>query len=290
MPPALPPIWQERVTCSIQAAAQYGIPASVLLAVAQREAGTPGRWVRNSNGTYDLGAMQLNSDYVASLARYGIKPGAVLAPGCYSYQLAAWRIRSHLQRDSGDYWTRVANYHSRTPRHNHAYRTVIAASAYRWDAWLKRYRGASAGSSTNVRSGPPLRSVTSGFGMRRHPITGGWRAHEGVDIAARYGTPVVASTDGVVEHAGAAGGYGLMIAVSRPDGLQTRYGHLARLAVAKGQAVRQGQLIGWVGATGQATGPHLHFEVRLQGAPLDPASFFSKPARAVAQLRGKTAG
>jgi hypothetical protein len=113
---------QERVECSIQAANHYRIPALVLLAVAEQEGGKPGQKVRNSNGTYDYGVMQINTVSLADLRRFGINENHVLAKGCYPYYLAAWRIAGHIQNDLGDIWQRVANYHSRTPTYNRIYR------------------------------------------------------------------------------------------------------------------------------------------------------------------------
>ena len=113
------------------------------------------------------------------------------------------------------------------------------------------------------------RAITSGFGWRTHPILGGWRAHSGVDLAAPYGSPVVATADGVVGEANWRGGYGLFVAVES-GGVETRYGHMSRLNVAAGQRVRQGDVIGYVGSTGRSTGPHLHYEVRVNGQAVDP--------------------
>ncbi|MEY4722191.1 MAG: hypothetical protein RIQ46_1916 [Pseudomonadota bacterium] len=116
--------------------------------------------------------------------------------------------------------------------------------------------------------------VTSGYGYRRHPLSGQVRRHAGVDLAASTGTAILASSAGRVRHAGWSGGYGLMVEVEHPGGLRTRYGHLSRLAVSAGQAIARGDVIGFVGATGRATGPHLHYEVRAgQHAvnPLPPA-------------------
>jgi lysyl-tRNA synthetase class I len=127
---------QERIVCSIAAAQQYGLPANAILAVAEQEAGKPGQWVRNTNGTFDLGALQFNTSYVRTLSKYGIQYEDVQAKGCYPYQLAAWRIRKHVQYDRGDFWTRVANYHSYTPVHNQRYRANIIVKARRWHAWL----------------------------------------------------------------------------------------------------------------------------------------------------------
>lgn len=133
----LPPQLQERVVCSISAAVKYQIPANLMLAVAEKEGGAVGQWVPNTNGTHDVGPMQFNTRYLSDLARFGIEPGHVAAAGCYPFDLAAWRIRMHLQRDSGDLWTRAANYHSRTPKYNAPYRKDLKRRAARWAAWLK---------------------------------------------------------------------------------------------------------------------------------------------------------
>lgn len=115
--------------------------------------------------------------------------------------------------------------------------------------------------------------LTSGFGMREHPILGGMRAHKGVDLAAPVGTPVFAPADGVVSRASWFSSYGLFISLEHGADLQTRYGHLSRLNVAEGQAVHKGDLIGYVGTTGRSTGPHLHYEVRVDGVAVNPAPY-----------------
>jgi hypothetical protein len=135
----MPPQLQERVVCSIAAAVKYEIPANLLLAVAEQEGGKPGQWVRNSNGTHDVGALQFNTRYLSEIARYGITPQDVAAKGCYPYQLAAWRLRMHIKRDAGDLWTKAANYHSRTPHLNRTYRALIVPRAVRWADWLERH-------------------------------------------------------------------------------------------------------------------------------------------------------
>lgn len=118
----------------------------------------------------------------------------------------------------------------------------------------------------------PLASaaLSSRFGARYHPILGGWRQHSGVDLAAATGTPVTAPSPGVVVAAQWWGGYGLFVAIDHGKGMQTRYGHLSAVAVAPGQQVKMGQVLGYVGSTGNSTGPHLHYEMRLNGQPLDP--------------------
>lgn len=113
--------------------------------------------------------------------------------------------------------------------------------------------------------------MTSGFGMRVNPVIGGLRQHSGVDLAARAGSPIVATSDGAVKTAEWNGGYGLFVALDHGGGLQTRYGHMSRLNVSAGQRVRKGDVIGYVGSTGRSTGPHLHYEVRMNGQAVDPA-------------------
>ncbi len=117
-------------------------------------------------------------------------------------------------------------------------------------------------------------TITSPFGMRNHPITGLWSMHTGVDWYAPTGTPVKASSSGVIERASWYGGYGYCIDVRHADGSLTRYAHLSAFAVGYGQTVNQGQVIGYVGSTGNSTGPHLHFEIRLRGDVLvDPVAY-----------------
>ncbi|MDR7556217.1 MAG: peptidoglycan DD-metalloendopeptidase family protein [Armatimonadota bacterium] len=117
----------------------------------------------------------------------------------------------------------------------------------------------------------PLRGmVTSRFGFRRHPIFRARLFHQGVDIAAPHGTPVRAAGDGAVLFAGWYGGYGKLVVLDHGDGLSTLYGHLSAILVAPGAQVVRGQVIGRVGSTGYSTGPHLHFEIRRNGQPIDP--------------------
>jgi murein DD-endopeptidase MepM/ murein hydrolase activator NlpD len=113
-------------------------------------------------------------------------------------------------------------------------------------------------------------ALTSGFGYRRHPLLGRVRAHSGVDLAAPVGTPVMATSDGTVGAAGWHGGYGLLVSLEGPDAVETRYGHLSQVAVTPGQRIRKGEVLGYVGSTGLSTGPHLHYEVRVNGRAIDP--------------------
>jgi murein DD-endopeptidase MepM/ murein hydrolase activator NlpD len=120
----------------------------------------------------------------------------------------------------------------------------------------------------------PLRfsHISSRFGGRFHPILKRWRSHEGTDYAAAYGTPVRATAEGTVTEAGRSGGYGNLVELRHANGIQTRYGHLSRFAAGLhvGQRVHQEQIIGYVGATGLATGPHLHYEFRVNGRATNP--------------------
>jgi murein DD-endopeptidase MepM/ murein hydrolase activator NlpD len=115
--------------------------------------------------------------------------------------------------------------------------------------------------------------ITSGFGPRVHPIFHDVRIHTGIDFGASEGTPILAAADGTVVSAGLLGGYGNATVVDHGNSLATLYGHQSRLLVVAGERVKRGQVIGLVGHTGFATGPHLHFEVRVAGTPVDPMPF-----------------
>jgi murein DD-endopeptidase MepM/ murein hydrolase activator NlpD len=116
--------------------------------------------------------------------------------------------------------------------------------------------------------------ITSGFGVRQHPVLGFTRMHQGVDFAAPVGTPVVAAADGTVSAMGPRNAYGRTVELRHPGGTETLYAHLSGFApgLAPGQQVRQGQLIGRVGSTGLSSGPHLHYEVIQGGRPVNPAT------------------
>jgi murein DD-endopeptidase MepM/ murein hydrolase activator NlpD len=121
---------------------------------------------------------------------------------------------------------------------------------------------------------PVFGRLESGVGGRRNPFSGrGFEYHEGQDIDATYGTPVQVSAGGRVTIAGWQRGYGKVVYVDHGNGLSTRYGHLSEIDVAIGQSVTQGQTIGLVGSTGRSTGPHLHYEVRINNQPVDPKPY-----------------
>jgi murein DD-endopeptidase MepM/ murein hydrolase activator NlpD len=114
--------------------------------------------------------------------------------------------------------------------------------------------------------------ISSGFSMRVHPVFNVWKAHKGVDMAAPMGTPIRAAGDGTIDFAGVSNGYGNMVVLKHWSNYSTAYGHMSRFAsgMRKGQKVHQGDVIGYVGATGWATGPHLHYEFRIGGEATDP--------------------
>ncbi|MCW6533864.1 M23 family metallopeptidase [Sphingomonas lycopersici] len=114
------------------------------------------------------------------------------------------------------------------------------------------------------------RALTSGFGARFHPLLNERRAHLGIDLAAATGSPIVATSPGVVSAQGWYGGYGDLVVINHGGGVETRYGHMSRSNVVAGQHVQRGDVIGYVGSTGLSTGPHLHYEVRIGGQPVDP--------------------
>jgi len=116
-------------------------------------------------------------------------------------------------------------------------------------------------------------AITSGFGWRRHPILGYSRFHAGIDFGASYGSTIRAADSGTVIFAGWYGGYGYTVVINHGGSIATLYGHTSKLYVREGQTVQQGEAIAAVGSTGLSTGPHLHFEVRKNGEPVDPMSY-----------------
>lgn len=125
----------------------------------------------------------------------------------------------------------------------------------------------------------PVRGYPSGgFGYRTDPFSGRREFHPGIDLSAPKGNKVIAAADGVVTFAGRKYGYGKLVKLEHRFGIATRYGHLDRVTVKPGQKVVRGDIIGYVGETGRATGPHLHYEVRFHGRALNPFQFFREPS------------
>ncbi len=118
-------------------------------------------------------------------------------------------------------------------------------------------------------------SFTSNFGIRSDPFRGTAAMHAGVDIPGPVGTPIYATADGIIAHAGRQGGYGNMVEISHGKGIATRYGHLSKILVADNARVTRGQLIALMGSTGRSTGPHLHYEVRIDGHAVNPIPFLT---------------
>ena len=115
--------------------------------------------------------------------------------------------------------------------------------------------------------------LTSTFGVRRDPFDGKRRMHEGVDIATRTGTPVLATAAGIVRQVGSQPGYGKLVVIDHGYGYSTAYGHNSRILVKAGQRVKRGDLIAAAGSTGRSTGPHVHYEVRINGVPVNPKKY-----------------
>lgn len=134
------------------------------------------------------------------------------------------------------------------------------------------YEASGVGKSTSGLAAPVNGRLTSSYGMRVHPILRFARMHGGDDYGAPYGSPVYAVSDGVISYAGRKGGYGNFIQLNFAGGLASGYAHLSRIAVAPGQRVSRGQVLGYVGSTGLSTGPHLHFEMYRNGARINPRS------------------
>ncbi len=131
----------------------------------------------------------------------------------------------------------------------------------------------------SIRYMPSLKPVLSGvisssFGPRRHPIYKVRKHHDGLDFSAAKGTPVYASADGVISFTGRVNGYGKLIKLNHKYGFVTRYGHLSKIVVRRGQQVKRGQKIGEVGSTGLSTAPHLHYEVRYHGKAVNPSAYY----------------
>ena len=139
--------------------------------------------------------------------------------------------------------------------------------------------------ATPALAQPVTGRVTSEYGARFHPILHFFRPHRGLDFAARAGEPVRAVADGCVTRSGWRGGYGRQVRIVHRDALASSYSHLAGLDVSEGQCVRRGAVIGQAGASGLATGPHLHFELYRGGRPVDPRALLAAPGTIDAEER-----
>jgi murein DD-endopeptidase MepM/ murein hydrolase activator NlpD len=213
-------------------------------------------------------------------------------PDSVAMQLAdifAGDVDFHRDLRKGDQFTVVYELHHLAGRPVRAGKVLAAEFVSRGKALRAvHYRnGYYAPDGNNLRKAflrAPLEfsRVSSGFGMRRHPIAKAWRAHQGVDYAAPTGTRVRAVGDAVVEHSGPRGGYGNVVILRHNGQYSTVYAHLSRIAVKRGARIAQNDTIGFVGQTGWATGPHLHYEFRIGGQARNPMSIAMPAALPVA--------
>ncbi len=154
------------------------------------------------------------------------------------------------------------------------------ASLGREEKSIRREIAAAAAAATAARGSRPGRlvrpvpgAIESGFGLRVHPIFGTTRMHNGLDMHGDFGVPIKAAASGTVIFAGVKGGFGNTVMIDHGGGMVTLYAHQSKLGVKTGQRVKAGEVIGWIGSSGLSTGPHLHFEVRINGSPVDPSKY-----------------
>jgi murein DD-endopeptidase MepM/ murein hydrolase activator NlpD len=159
----------------------------------------------------------------------------------------------------------------------HVLRTSALSGATMVGLTLGLTRNATTADWFKANSAPNLwpveGQVTGSFGERIDPFNGEGAFHSGVDISSNYGHPIVAPADGVVTFTDNLGGYGKAVMIDHGNGISTRYGHLSGFAVSSGQHVHRGDVIGYVGASGRSTGPHLHYEVRINDTPVNPYKY-----------------
>lgn len=160
-----------------------------------------------------------------------------------------------------------------------------------FQAWKRLDTGLTQSLGVSVPSRVPIQnmSLSSSYGMRVHPITGKVARHNGIDIPAPHGTPIYATADGIVGRAQRLGGYGNYVEIEHGNAIQTRYGHMSSYIVRPGQQVKKGEIVGYVGSTGRSTGNHLHYEVRIEGAPVNPMPFCRQDSMAIAAITGDKA-
>ena len=197
-------------------------------------------------------------------ATAGAAAAKALVDGLIAQENAALRVAKQNQDEVKAEYDKLADEQARIQKQ-------IAAAA--------RKLGNSTGIETGSGSGQwqfPVAgaAIGSNAGWRLHPILGYTRCHAGADISAGSGTPIVAVANGVVISASGGGGYGNYTVISHGGNLTSSYAHQSRMAVSSGQSVKRGQVIGYVGSTGLSTGPHLHFEARVAGAPWNPRGWF----------------
>lgn len=157
---------------------------------------------------------------------------------------------------------------------------ALQAKMNRLERMLKTYETVLRGHGYTPTIWPVDGTLEGGFGGRRNPFGGsGYEFHYGQDIEAPWGAPVVSGASGTVSFVGWQNGYGQLVIVDHGGGLTTRYGHLSHIDVALNQTVYRGQLVGRIGSTGRSTGPHLHYEVRINDEPVNPLNYLLEPFR-----------
>ena len=205
-----------------------------------------------------LGPMQFLSTTWTHWGR--VAPGRPGPPDVQNAWDAIYGAAAYLCGADG----RITDIHAELLRYNHSERYVAQVLAKAAEYGYGTSRG------DGTLAWPVAGRVVSGFGQRFHPILHEWRFHAGIDISASQGTPIHAAAAGTVTRAGGEGGCGYSITIDHARGLRTRYCHLSRIDVHVNQRVTPGSVIGLVGSTGLATGPHLHFEVYVNGQLVDP--------------------
>lgn len=206
---------------------------------------------------------RLNEGLAAALGSGGVPPDVASS---FLHTIAE-RSRG-LDVGPDDHFDLVVDHSTGRPALVYAALDRVGAS----DVQLVREGGTwiEAGGGDNRTARPVPGRMTSRYGVRRHPLLGYSRMHRGVDFAATYGSPVKAAAAGRVAMAGWAGGYGRQVRIDHGGGLSSSYSHLSGFAVAPGRYIQAGQLLGYAGSSGLSTGPHVHYEVRRNGVPVDP--------------------
>ena len=215
------------------------------------------RGVQNIDFDYDVAAEEASATVTANLTRWSLPPGRPVILTDLGPADGRWLVERRSRIPSEDPLVTL-ELRQREP--------ALAES---------RRAPSTAGGDPSARgfAWPVGGAVASEFGMRVHPVTGQRRLHAGVDISASAGVAVVAAKAGRVSRHNDPDGYGLWVAVDHGNGQATRYAHLSRYAAGSGARVARGDVIGYVGATGNATGAHLHFEVRVNGSPVNPRDY-----------------
>ena len=187
--------------------------------------------------------------------------------------VGAWPERDRILADGGSIGREALGVHAALAALTRQADLLAASSRETAESLAARSRQLAATPSIMPTPG----FISSNFmSIRYHPILHQQLPHEGIDIAAAYGAQIRAPAAGRVSKVGWESGYGLMVVIDHGYGLETRYAHMARIAASVGQQVRRGDLLGFVGSTGLSTGPHLHYEVRVNGRPVDPLRFVVK--------------